>query len=470
MAENRNARGAPFTEIGVSGLNRAGGFVAEEFLPQLAGPKAARVYREMAENDPTIGAILFALNNLMRGAPWSVQPANDSDEARAEADFVDSLMHDMSYSWTDVLGEIATMFVFGYAPLEIVYKVRRGPREADPRYRSRHTDGRIGLRKLALRMQTSIYRWEFDDDGSVLGVHQFAVTGHSAFIPIEKLLLFRTTVVGNNPEGRSLLRSAYRPWFFKKRFEEIEAIGVERDAAGLPVLRVPGEIMDPNAPDDKRRLYESLKQLVTQVRRDQKEGLILPSDRDESGNLYYEFTLLSAAGSRQFDVNAIIDRLDRRMAMCVLADFLFLGQGSVGSWALSSDKTAMFSRAVGTFLDIVADTLNRFLLPRVWVLNGLDPDLMPCIQHGDVETSDLGALGSYLSALAGAGMQLFPDRQLENHLRREAGLPEAPEEGDDELEIPDELAGFFGESDAAAAGGGARNADREGAADTGMAA
>ena len=51
-------------------------------------------------------------------------------------------------------------------------------------------------------------------------------------IPMEKCLLFRTQTHKNNPEGRSILRNAYRSWYFKKRIEEIEGVGIERDLAG----------------------------------------------------------------------------------------------------------------------------------------------------------------------------------------------------------------------------------------------
>ena len=62
---------------------------------------------------------------------------------------------------------------------------------------------------------------------------------------------------------------------------------------------------------------------------------------------------MSTGGRRQFDTNAIIERYDTRMAMTVLADFIFLGHQSVGSFALSSDKTELFSMAIGAYLDII---------------------------------------------------------------------------------------------------------------------
>jgi hypothetical protein len=36
-----------------------------------------------------------------------------------------------------------------------------------------------------------------------------------------------------------MLRTAYRPWFMKKRLEEFESIGIERDLAGLPIMWLP---------------------------------------------------------------------------------------------------------------------------------------------------------------------------------------------------------------------------------------
>ena len=52
---------------------------------------------------------------------------------------------------------------------------------------------------------------------------------------------------------------------------------------------------------------------------------------------------------------------------------------------------------------------------------------MPTLEYGDIETPDLGALGNYIQVLAGAGVPLFPDDNLENYLRNIASLPEKKE-------------------------------------------
>ena len=54
-----------YKELGTTGLNRWGNYVYEEFLPQLRWPQASKVYKEMADNDATIGGILYMMENLI---------------------------------------------------------------------------------------------------------------------------------------------------------------------------------------------------------------------------------------------------------------------------------------------------------------------------------------------------------------------------------------------------------------------
>ena len=151
-------------------------------------------------------------------------------------------------------------------------------------------------------------------------------------------MLFRTRSRKDNPEGRSILRNAYRSWYFKRRIQEIEGIGIERDLAGLPVIHAPEgiDIWDETM-EDYTRIRAGMESMVKSIRRDEMEGVVLPHG--------FELELLSTGGTRQFDTNAIIERYDTRIAMTVLADFIFLGHQQNGSWALSSDKTELFAMA-----------------------------------------------------------------------------------------------------------------------------
>lgn len=411
-------------ELGVTGLKRFSGRVEEEFLQALKGEKAVKVYTEMESNDPIIGACLLAITLLARQAKWRVDPPSEKREDRDNAKFVDECMNDMSVPFSSVVDEALTMLPFGWAWHEVVYKQRKGYQSVSGQ-RSRFNDAKIGWRKMPLRAQDSMYEWVFDEkDGGIQAMVQMAPPDYKQVtIPIERSLLFRTTHRRGNPEGRSILRNAYRPWYFKRRIEEIEGIGVERDLAGLPIAYVDPEILLEDASDEEVALRTSIENLVKNVRRDQAEGILFPRIYDDDGHLIYEFDLLSGAGGRQFSTDQIITRYDQRIAMTMMGDFILLGHEKVGSFALSDNKTSLFAVAIGTFLDEIADILNRHAVPRLFEVNGMQPEQLPTIRHEDIETPELGQLGAYISSLAGVGVPLFPDDELENYLRAAASLP-----------------------------------------------
>jgi hypothetical protein len=419
-----------FAAFGQTGLRHAGGYISEETIPALRGDAARRTYKAMADNDYTVGAVVFAMTALFRGVGHSIQSADESEAAEEGKAFVEEVFDDMDTSFAEMMSEAASMFVFGFAGLEILYKRRVGPRETDLTARSKFKDGKIGIRGLPLRAQTSITRWVINDaTGAILGMVQQPNSGHETTIPIEKMLLFRTTAERNNPEGRSILRSAWRAWMFKRRMEEIEGVGVERDLAGFPVGRIPSQYMDPDAEPAEKAVFAAWQQMITRIKRDQQEGIIIPSDVRADGSKLFDLTLLSSGSTRSIDTSKIIDRLDRAIATSVLADFIFLGQQAVGSFALSSDKTALFAQSLKAFLDVVVGEINRKLLPALWDLNDLPEETMPTVKFADVETLDLTQITALITTMTGAGAQMFPDRELENHLRKLGGLPEAPEEG-----------------------------------------
>jgi hypothetical protein len=398
-------------EIGVTGLKQFSGYVREEFLKELIGSRGARIFREMRDNSAVIGAMLFAVEMLIRQAHWRIEPADASDsEDVAAAEFAETCREDLRKPWTDFVAEVMSMMTFGYAPFEIVYKKR--------------DDGTYGWDKFALRSQETLLRWLFDDEsGELLGMVQLAPPLYrTTEIPANRLIIFRTTSYKDNPEGMSVLRHAYRSWYFAKRIEEIEGIGVERDLAGLPTAYVPARIMSQTASTDEKSLFDTIKRMVRNVRRDEQEGLVLPSDRDDKGNLLFEFKLLSTGGTRNFDTNAIITRYDQRILMTMIADFIMLGTASkTGSFALSSDKTELFATAIGAYMDMICDTFNRRAISELLAVNGLPGKAK--LVHGDIESPDLNELSSYVLRLSQAGAPLFPDDELEDALREAANLP-----------------------------------------------
>lgn len=421
-----------FMEVGSSGLHQTGGLVTEDFLRQLQGKQKYANFREMADNDPVVGGYLNGIEMIVRSVDWSVQPADDNDErAVAEAQFVSTCLNDMSTSWDDTLASILTFLVYGFSYHEIVYKYRRGFTN-DAKTRSKYNDGRIGWRKLPIRSQDTVQRWEFDKNGGIQGLYQLDTSAPDkglVFLPIEKCLLFRTTTKMNDPEGRSILRNAFVPWYYKRRIQEIEAIGIERDLAGMPVAYVPPQLLSNNATSEERAALEAIKQIVRNIKRDEQEGIVFPLAYDpDTKQPAYELKLLSTGGRRQFDTNEIVTRYDQRIAMTVLADFMLLGHEGVGTQALSVSKIELFLTSLTAYLEQITQVFNQYAIPRLMRLNGVSEELSPYLTYTPPKNIDLDGIAKFITAMAQAGAPLFPDQDLENYLRGLAGLPEGQAE------------------------------------------
>lgn len=398
---------AEMVEIGVAGLRHDGGFVREEVLRELQGERWRKTLKNMIDNDPIVGAELFAIEMMIRKVTWQMKAASPSPAHRAAADFVQECLNDMALTWTDTLTEILSFIPWGWAFTETVYK--------------RRDDGKIGWKKWAIRGQDTLENWILAPHGEVMALRQRNPnTGEVVTIPMEKALLFRSSMRKNSPEGVSALRRAYRPWYMKQTVENIEGIGIERDLAGLPMAYVPSKVIKDAGPE-----YEAWKDIVVNLRNDEQAGVVMPSDRDDNGNLWYDLKLLTTGGQRTFETSTIIERYSRQIAMTLLADFILIGHERAGSFALSADKTDLFVAALGGWLDSIADVIDRHAVVKLLDLNGMDSSDKgrPRIVHSDPARVNLEELGQYIVRLAGSGFDLFSDPEVEAYLRQQGGLP-----------------------------------------------
>jgi hypothetical protein len=114
--------------------------------------------------------------------------------------------------------------------------------------------------------------------------------------------------------------------------------------------------------------------------------------------------------------------------MSVLADFILVGHQDTGSYSLHTDKTGIFRAALNAITKAIADTLNRYAVPRLFAVNGWKLDELPRFEPTNVDPPALDQLAAFISATAGAGMQWFPDPELEKYIREIARLPEMTDE------------------------------------------
>jgi hypothetical protein len=401
--------------LGIAGDNTSNGQIrADEFLPELRGKKAIRKYREMRDNDSTIGAVMYATEQVLRDVDLKVMPANDSAEAKEEAEFVKSVLDDMDHTLDDHIAESLSNLSYGFAWFEVIYKRRSGPTERSDKKRSKYTDGRMGVRKIAIRAPWTISRFDVDQQtGDVKGIYQDGSGyNNSNYIPTRKSLYYRTTTINGDPAGRSILRNAYTSYEYVNNLQSIEAIAVERELAGIPVARIPAEYLSGDATATQSGFVNNLQSILRDVKFNEQGYIILPSDTypDKDGaptnQKLVDVELMSSSGSRNIDIDPIVRRYQHDIARSVLSEFLMLGGGNTGSYALSKSKTDLFLRALESYIQAIVDVLNKQLVERLWELNGLNYDLMPTIVAGDVAPHDLREIAAFLRNLNGADINV----------------------------------------------------------------
>ena len=198
---------------------------------------------------------------------------------------------------------------------------------------------------------------------------------------------------------------------------------------GMPVGKVPADYLTAAKGTPQAKTVDAFKKMVRGVRRDENEGLVLPTQYDpDTKQPLFDFELMSSGGTRQFDTNAIITRYEQRILMSVLADFILVGHEDTGSYSLHTDKTGIFRAALNAITKAIADTLNRYAVPRLFAVNGWKLDELPRFEPTNVDPPALDQLAAFISSTAGAGMQWFPDPELEKYMREIARLPEMTDE------------------------------------------
>jgi hypothetical protein len=392
-------------EIGSSGLKQYNGIIQEDFLREWRGTEAVKRANEMRLNSPIVAALLLAIEHAVLNVDISL---SSEDEKDSRLEVWSAFTANLHGGLREHLRESLTFLPFGFSLFEIVW-------------------GRVGSYlvpvKLSPRGQDTVYRWLLSESGEIEGfVQQAEPLYRLVEIPSAKLLHYRFRPERNNPEGRSLLRTAWIAYYYAKNIMQIEGIGIERDLAGLPVVTLP-ENADAGEGSDSDSSKAA--QMVRNIRRDEQEGIVLPYG--------WTLALLSTGGSRQFDTDKIINRYESRMLMSALAQFLMLGQEGVGSLALSRDQSDLFTMSVNATADIITDTLQAQLLPRLMRLNGYDSDGLK-LTHSPAGDVDVTALADLLQKVAPFLTWTVAD---EIWLRQIANMTVPPEE---ELEAEREIA------------------------------
>ncbi len=404
-----------FREVAFSQYNR--NVLDTEFLPELMGKAAIGTYREMRMNEPVVRGILFVIESLMRSREWQLEPVDDSPEGQAALKFCREVIDDMNRPLDGTIVDVQNSFVDGFSWSEIVYKVRRG-QQRDTRFGSKYNDGKIGIRKIVGRSPAHLEDFITFPDSDDLKSAVFYLPPNAAPVELQlsgKSFHFRPSAYLDDPYGMSMLRGAYKPYWYKKGFEAFEAIAIERDMAGFITMIAPEGIDLWNDADETMvALHSKVQNFLMGVRINEIAGAAIPFG--------WEMKLLKGGGEKAIDIENVINRLEHRIGTVVAGDFILLGQEQVGSKSLAEVKWDTFCTAVMGYCKLFANEFRRQVLCSVMRANGMPEALTPMMIPSEVKQGEFGQFAAFVNALGQGGLQWHRDRSILKGVLDRAGL------------------------------------------------
>lgn len=433
---------SPFTESGVGGSVVTGGYLVQNPGDQKPGNFGSMRWRKAHEALADISMIAASLryfNNLTARPAWKCDPPSDKPEAKAAAEFMDSVIQGTDTSWSRTVRRSAIYRFHGFGIHE--WTAMKRP------------DGKIGMASIEPRPPNTIQRWDRDDNGSVIGVWQRnPQTGREVYLPREKIVYLVDDMLSDSPEGLGWYRHMIDPIVQLKRFLKLEALGFERDLSGIPIGRAPissinaligkHKVPDGNGGErlfteaDAEDMIRGIKDFVTLKVRQPDTGLLLDSQpftgttadgKTVSTALQWGVDLLTGKAESIEALANAVRRINFDMALIMGTESLLVGREGAGSLALSADKSRALALNINSTLGDMAEAYDRDIVGTTWALNGLPEELRPHLRVEDASFKDVEQIGRVLRDMSTAGAILSPDDPAINEVRDLIGLSHQPD-------------------------------------------
>lgn len=386
-----NASGSvdPGIAVGVELGSSRGGLI-RDVVPSLGTrSQAVAIYEEMTNSDSAVDVSLRAAKMPVMGAEYFVEPFDASPEATEIAEFVEfNLLQGSNSPFLNVLEDILRMYEYGFSVIEKVYEEREWSPKRSGANRRKYTM----LRKLAARPTPTIKEIVYDDNGGPVEIVQAAVQADGKpvdkTIPIEKLIIFTHNRKGGNLEGKSLLRTAYRPWYFKSNLYNIDGIQKERHGMGFPVVELP--------PGYKDADVTAASELVRNIRTNENGGAVLPPK--------WVLRFLELPG-QPVNVMQSIEHHNGAIMLNTMTQFLLLGlEGAGGGRATSGSQQDMFNKSLRYIANQICDSINLYCVPYLVGYN-FQTDKFPKLRARNLgETKDIQQWASAMANLKAQGL------------------------------------------------------------------
>lgn len=412
LNQGLNEAGRQFVNaLGVTGTQVSGGQVYDEDYG-LRG----RITRMLNWDDPaersdmvdemitdsTIEAVRNAIELPIKTAPITVEPADGKQAKNIDKQIADALEQDLlnnpNFNFDDVLEHMLTALWYGNVIMVKEFEM---------------AEGRVRWRGWYYRKQRTIDRWDVNDRGQLLRVHQTATStlGEqiSVWIPEEvavsgmesPLFHFSYKQLGNNFNGVSLLRQAFAPWFIKRHMLLNLAVQSEVAATGIPLAKYKTGI-PPAGSTERTAVQAFLKNLHSLA---QNWGEI-PEGVD-----------IEVFGGEQrfgFDQLPGLKYLDQAISSSVLAQFLEQPKSTTGSYAMQDKNIDFFLDSCEAWSNKYETVLNdgRYGTQNVkqYVnLNWANVTEYPKVRIAQINTMSMEKMMEVVTKYVEAGGPMQPD-------------------------------------------------------------
>lgn len=384
-------------EMGTSEPSPYTAFFRKEYNRDLQGLRGYQLLDKMRKSDGVISGLLLTIKTPVMAGRWFIKPAEKSKKNEKISDFVwDCLTSYMSISWTQLLEESMASADFGVWIWHKVWEIR-------------NIKGKdmVVLKKLAPRHPMDIKEVKYDAHGGPESIVFYTKTRENEGavkeldIPIEDLLVITFKREAGDILGTSILRPAYKHWYFKDQLYKIDAIQKERHGIGIPVIKLP--------PGFSKEDVANANSLGRNLRANDRAHITLPPN--------WEIGFAKLQGN-PVDCIKSIEHHNDMIRESVLASFT----GS--NTPTKEEDMSLFLKATRFIATSICDAFNLYLIPDIVKYNFDGITDFPKLTVRQIgEQADMRTFSYALRNLIGAGV-VRPDDRLEEYVRELMDMPE----------------------------------------------
>lgn len=436
---------APHTAAGASGTINLSGFLVpdDERNPELRGKEALKTLKRMERTDGAVREVYLHTTVPVLNATWDIDPAGDDPEDLEIAEFIRRAYFEWSLTPFKQTMQLTLKYLAqGFQIFELTEQVV----EAELSYAT--PDGNtetvvprrqfVTWRRWEHRRPETVYKW-IAPEGELEQVVQHAYKDDNWgewTMDAADLAVFVNEQEGDDFEGFSVIRPAYKSWKLKELVERVMAMSVEAHGVGIRAAYAPDDAKTDSA------IVAALESQMQSLRAGESNYVVFPGPKATASTTGqptsgYLFEIVTPPGGLP-DFTPFLNYLRGDIKGAVLARFSELGHGGTGARSTSDSQSEVWYDA----LHAVADQISSVHNEKIKLLvdkNYANVERYPKLVARDIETKSLLEFANANAALFAAGA-INADRSYRAYIRQGIDAPDEDEpEGDesaDELTEP----------------------------------